>query len=162
MRLPQKRFIRGLIIAGALLLGICFTISYRIRDTAENPLYSLTEFEKNVLNGKEYAQFSLANGILYTAYEPSYPSVYLYLLEKKADGQYAIAAEAGGIGYTIDDGKSVAASFRFQPLQMDMIFVPTPIDLHKGYREIVFSDGYLYISEDYSLVYPISGPTQRR
>ncbi len=60
-----------------------------------------------------------------------------------------------GIGYTIDGGKPVAAEFLFQPLQMHMIFSPAPMNPHDGYREIAFSDAYLYTSEDYSIVYPI-------
>lgn len=155
---PQRILsIIGLILAAVLLLGVGFAIGCdHTHPVAAPTLYSLSEFEETVLKEKEYVQLSLSSPVLYAAYDPSYPSMYLYLLEEQTDGLYTVAAEAGGIGYTIDGGKPVAAEFLFQPLQMHMIFSPAPMNPHDGYQEIAFSDAYLYTSKDYSIVYPIN------
>lgn len=152
----------GLILAACLLLGIGYVIGRRYVPSIEEPrLYTLSEFEETVLNGKEFKRLPPSYPVFYAAYEPSYPSLYLYLLEAHGDGQYTLAVLSGGIGYTIDCGKTVAAEFEFLPLQMKMIFSPAPIDPHEGYQETVFSDAYLYTSEDYTVVYPIDAYQQR-
>lgn len=152
----------GLILAACLLLGIGYVIGRgNVPSTEEPTLYTLSEFEETVLRGKEYKRLSPSYPVFYAAYDSSYPSLYLYLLEAQGDGQYTIAVLSGGIGYTIDHGERVAAEFEFLPLQMKMIFSPTPIDSHEGYHETVFSDAYLYTSEDYTVVYPIDAYQQR-
>ena len=148
----------ALILAIVLLLGIGFAVGRnRVPSAAVPALYSLPEFEKTVLKGKEYTRLALSEPIFYAPYDPSCPCIYLYLLEAQGNGLYTIAIEAGGIGFTMDNGKPVAAEFMFQPLQMNMVFSPTSIAPHEGYQETAFSDAYLYTSEDYTIVLPISG-----
>lgn len=163
----KKAYGIGLFLAG-LVVGI--VLFYSLDHFAENPrpaslpeasrFSSLSEFEEAELNGKEYRQLALPNCICYAAYDTSFSSLYLYMLEEQEDGCYTIAVLAGGIGFTIDKGERVATEFMFTPLQMDMIFSPDPIEPHDGYREIAFSNAYLYTSEEYSVVYPIGGYKQ--
>ena len=69
----------ALILAIVLLLGIGFAVGRnRVPSAAVPALYSLPEFEKTVLKGKEYTRLSLSEPIFYAAYDPSYPSIYLY------------------------------------------------------------------------------------
>lgn len=153
----KKKKISLMVSAIALSILTFFLIGVHLQnsgfDQSEN-LYRLSEFEETVLNGKEYTQLPQNNCICYVAYDSSYNGLYIYVLEKQLDEHYVIDVVTGGIGFTMDGDKQIASEFIFYPLQMKMIFSPTPIDHHEGYQEIVFSDAYLYISE----VSPLCSP----
>lgn len=160
----MKKLKTIIVVFSIVLLILAFWLFkiYSQKDRLPEPsrFYSLSEFEEAELNGKEYQQLVPPNCICYAAYDASSSSIYLYILEEQEDGCYTIAVLAGGVGFTIDKGEPVATEFMFQPLQMNMIFSPDPIEPHDGYREIAFSNAYLYTSEEYSVVYPIGGYKQ--
>lgn len=143
------------IVLTFLTFSLFKTYSPRTSTYESSNFSCLSEFEENILNGKEFKHIASPNCICYAAYDPSYSCIYLYILERHENGHYSIAVAEGGIGLTVDNGKAIASEFIFNPLQMNMIFSPTPIDPHEGYQEITFSDAYLYTSEDYSIIYPI-------